>query len=161
MVSLRLLYPEYPTPSDAQIFSPAETGIMFSCTATGQIVGVRFYRIDAFPGNNVASLWDISGNLLSQSSLQLSQPGWQDILFIPATIIPGLPYVASVYNPNGYIATPGLLASPRILGPLMGIAGVIDPIHEYPASQSRTDYWVSPIFNAVSSSDGLLDLGEL
>lgn len=156
----RLLYPEFPIPLDAEIFAAAETGTIFTCTATGQVIGVRFYRVDATQGNNIVSLWDISGNLLSTNSRQLILPGWQDILFVPAVIIPGLQYVASVYNPNGYIATAGLLASPRILGPLTGIAGVIDPIHKYPASQSPTDYWVSPIFNPIASSDGLLDLGE-
>jgi hypothetical protein len=83
-----------------------EVGVKFRPTVSGEVSGVRFYKLSGNTGTHVGSLWSTDGTLLARATFTAeTATGWQEVRFSnPVEIIPGATYVASYSAPNGNIA---------------------------------------------------------
>lgn len=59
-----------------------EMGTYFTCSISGYIVGMKFYKAYMETGSHSGKLWDDSGDLLAQADFaDESSSGWQEVFF--------------------------------------------------------------------------------
>jgi hypothetical protein len=92
-----------PTPDDGDP-SSVEVGMKFQSSTYGTVTGIRFYKAAGNTGSHIGSLWNASGQLLTQVTFTgETASGWQNATFAsPVTIMPNTTYVVGYFAPNGH-----------------------------------------------------------
>lgn len=144
------------TPADTSAVAPRgrELGLLLRAAVPGQVVGLRYYRVDGDRGRHRGSLWTASGHRLRAATFgAVDAIGWQSASFSqPVRIRPGADYVISYHTNGAYHArTPGFFDRPYSNGPLTGFEGrqaVSDTTGStFPASSAgRTNLFVDVAF---------------
>jgi hypothetical protein len=145
------------TPSgavDAADTSPVNLGLQFQASASGKIVGVRFYKEVDNTGTHAGSLWDSTGNLLATGTFtNETASGWQELDFAsPVAITANTTYVVSYHTDTGHYAlTSNGLASDVINGPLTALnnGGVYSygSANAFPTdSFNASNYWLDVVY---------------
>ncbi|NLE98437.1 MAG: DUF4082 domain-containing protein, partial [Propionibacterium sp.] len=99
----------------------ANLGVKFSSDTSGSVTGLQFYRSDLQKQAYTASLWDLNGTLLSQTTFPASSSeGWQTAaLPDPVKVNKGRWYVASYLASDGqYVSTDDVFGSNWSKSPL-------------------------------------------
>ena len=141
-----------------------EVGVKFTTDVSGYVDGVRFYKGSANTGTHVGSLWDGSGNLLSQATFtNESASGWQSVGFPdPVPVTAGTTYVASYHSSGGYAYSSFGLQGAVDNSPLHALASGSsggNGVFQYAASSTfptqsynASNYWVDVSFNTVAQN---------
>jgi N,N-dimethylformamidase beta subunit-like protein/uncharacterized protein DUF4082/Big-like domain-containing protein/fibronectin type III domain protein len=145
--------------SDAADTSAVNLGVQFRASASGKIIGVRFYKESDNTGTHVGSLWTASGTLLATGTFSgESASGWQELDFSsPVAITAGTTYVASYHTNTGHYAfTSGGLSSAVTNGPLTALAGggvyAYGSGNAFPSNSfNNANYWVDVVYSQSSS----------
>lgn len=90
-----------------------EVGMKFTSSVAGQVTGLRFYRSAADTGQNVLSLWSLTGTRLGGATFtNTSASGWQTVqLTTPINISANTTYITSYHTTGGYVATNNFFAN--------------------------------------------------
>ena len=151
---------DFSTPllTDAGDRGSGELGVKFTSDATGQVLGIRFYKAAANTGTHIGNLWTAAGTLLASATFtNETTSGWQTVLFSnPVKISANTTYVASYFDPNGhYSATPGGLTTSIDNPPLHAVGNSASPNGVYVYSSTSTfptntynagNYYVDVVF---------------
>ncbi|OLT21972.1 hypothetical protein BJF81_14095 [Ornithinimicrobium sp. CNJ-824] len=98
-----------PTTSAVSSTSSVNIGVRFTSERPGKVTALQFYRSPAQTQSYTASLWDLNGTLLGQTTFPASStPGWQTAsLPTPVSLNKGRRYVASYLASGGrHVVTP-------------------------------------------------------
>jgi hypothetical protein len=146
------------TPSgavDASDTSAVNLGLQFQATASGKVIGVRFYKYSDNTGSHTGSLWSSTGSLLATGTFSgESASGWQELDFSsPVAITANTTYVVSYHTDVGHYAiTSNGLPSAVSNGPVTALAnggvyaygsGNVFPTNTFNAS----NYWVDVVYS--------------
>jgi hypothetical protein len=147
------------TPSgatDANDTSAVTLGLQFRSSASGKIIGVRFYKYSDNTGTHSGTLWSSTGTVLATGTFSgESASGWQELDFsAPVTITANTTYVVGYHTNAGHYAVTGSgLASAVTNGPLTALAsggvyaygsGNTFPKNTYNAS----NYWIDVVYSS-------------
>jgi hypothetical protein len=132
-------------------------GTRFTPSASGAVIGVRFFKGTGNGGTHIGSLFTAGGSRLAQATfVSESSSGWQTVYFAsPVQVTAGTTYVASYYAPRGnYASSAGFFGSAWTKGPLTAPGGG-NGVYSYgsdtfpQSSWNNTNYWVDPLFVAA------------
>jgi hypothetical protein len=151
-----------PAQTEASDTAPVELGMSFTTAVSGKATAIRFYKATANTGTHVGSLWNATGQRLSQATFSSeTASGWQRVVLTnPVALTPGQVYTVSYYAPRGgYSYTSGYFASPVSSGPLTAVSPA-NGVYRYgdgaampTASWNSTNYFVDLEF-VPDSQDG-------
>jgi hypothetical protein len=149
-------------PASAAFADPqaVEVGVRFRTSIAGRITAVRFYKGFGNLGAHVGNLWASDGTHLGSVDFVLETPdGWQTAVFAPTIqVIPGQPYIASYYAPQGHYAADAYYFSTadHVNGPLTAPASaasngnevfVYSTTSKFPTETFQDiNYWVDIVF---------------
>jgi hypothetical protein len=148
---------DVPVSSAVKDSSAISVGMRFTPSASGAVIGVRFYKGTGNGGTHIGSLWSSTGTRLATATfVSESSGGWQYVYFAqPVQVTAGSTYVAAYFAPRGnYASTGSYFTSIRTNGPLSAPAGA-NGVYLYGSdafptnSWSSTNYWVDPLFVAA------------
>jgi hypothetical protein len=151
-----------PTPDNSAI----EVGVKVRPNLSGQITGLRFYKLDGNTGTHIASFWSSTGTLLASDTFKVETAnGWQQVNFkTPVAVTAGVTYIASYYAPSGnYAFKAGAFEAKRYtnitgsltaLGSADGGNGVYRAGRGFPnvASPVNANYYVDVVFSSTSGN---------
>jgi hypothetical protein len=135
--------------------SAVNLGLQFRASASGRVIGVRFYKYADNTGSHTGSLWSSTGTLLATGTFtNETASGWQELDFSsPVTITANTTYVVSYHTDVGHYAfTSNGLSSAVTNGPLTALAsggvyvygsGNVFPSNSFNAS----NYWVDVVYS--------------
>ena len=140
---------------DAADTSAVNLGIQFQASASGHIVGIRFYKETDNTGTHIGTLWSSTGSLLATGTFSNeTASGWQELDFsTPVAVTAGTTYVASYHTDTGHYAiTSNGLASAVTNGPLTALANggvyVYGSSNAFPSSTfNASNYWVDVVYS--------------
>jgi uncharacterized protein YkwD len=86
--------------------APIELGLKFRSDVTGNVTGIRFYKIASDRGTHTGSLWSSNGTLLATGTfVNETASGWQVLQFsTPVRIAANTTYIASFHDMVGLSA---------------------------------------------------------
>jgi hypothetical protein len=140
--------------------SPLNLGLQFQASASGSVLGVKFYKEADNTGTHIGSLWTANGTLLASGTFTSeSATGWQELDFsTPVSITAGTAYVVSYHTNVGHYAFTGNgLSSAVTNGPLTALAGggvySYDGANSFPSNSfNASNYWVDVVYSPSSGS---------
>ncbi|GAA0359946.1 DUF4082 domain-containing protein [Actinoallomurus spadix] len=138
-------------------------GVKFTASASGTVMGIRFYKGSGNTGTHVGSLWSTNGTLLGNATFTgESVSGWQQVNFsTPVAVTANTTYIASYFAPSGhYSVSRPYFTNPHANGPLSAPASANsggNGVYAYGAANAfpsntyqATNYWVDVVFTASS-----------
>ncbi len=142
-----------------------ELGVKFRANVSGNVTGVRFYKLAGDGGTHTGELYSSTGTRLAQAVFAgESASGWQQILFsTPVAITAGTTYIAAYHSSAGnYTATNNYFTAGIVNGALTGLADGTDgvngvynysvtPVFPSTSNGQKPNYWVDVMFNAGAS----------
>jgi hypothetical protein len=140
---------------DAADTSAVNLGVQFQASASGNVIGVRFYKETDNTGTHIGSLWTSTGTLLASGTFSNeTASGWQELDFSsPVAITAGTTYVVSYHTNTGHYAlTSNGLASAVTNGPLTALAGggvyTYGSANAFPSNTfNASNYWVDVVYS--------------
>lgn len=154
--------PKNPEVDDGQAVT---LGVTFKTVAAGNVTGVKFYKGPRNIGTHKGSLWDMSGNKLSEIIFEgETDSGWQTAYFTePIAITANTSYIVAYHTTSGYYAgdTGFFATDSAVSGPLTAMKtteqqnGVYTygASSAYPASSYRANnYWVDVLFTPTAAA---------
>ena len=150
-------WPATTTPANlsATDTNSVELGLQFSSSATGSVVGVRFYKGSANTGTHVGHLWSASGTLLASVTFtNETASGWQQASFsTPVNISANTVYVISYFAPKGGYSYNQNFAWGSLNADPLSVAGNSPGVNAYGFNGSFPkspwyggNYWVDVVF---------------
>jgi Domain of unknown function (DUF4082)/Bacterial Ig-like domain/Bacterial Ig domain len=149
------LFDNATTPANPSVSDGAAVtlGVRFTPSASGKIIGIRYYQGPGVTGTHTGSLWSGGGTRLATVTFPAGGVGWQEARFTtPVDVTAGSNYVASYYAPNGGYAADGNFFTSRYTnGPLSAPAGA-NGVYAYggdaypTGSYHSTNYYVDVLF---------------
>jgi hypothetical protein len=140
---------------DANDTSAVNLGVQFQPSASGKIIGIRFYKETDNTGAHIGSLWNSTGTLLATGTFtNETASGWQELDFSsPVAVTAGTTYVASYFTSTGHYAdTSNGLASAVTNGPLTALAS--GGVYAYGSGNAfpsltfnASNYWVDVVYS--------------
>lgn len=143
-----------------------EVGVRFRTSVAGKVTAIRFYKAPTNTGRHIAHLWTANGTLLAtQTFLNESVSGWQEVKLTTPVTIPAGDYVVSYYAPVGQYASQQYYFQGKsvVSGPLTALAdgtGGGNGVYVYGALRSppifptsswhASNYWVDLVFQPAS-----------
>ncbi len=159
------IYTLFPSDSVPTMPSAGDTqsvvlGVKFKASASGKIVGIKFYKGSCNTGNHTGKLWSNNGTMLGETVFSETQSGWQSANFsTPIQISANTVYIASYIAPVGcyslnsnYFTNDYAPASTLLMAPSSSNSGgngvyVYNSSHIFPSSSwNSSNYWVDVIF---------------
>ncbi len=143
--------------------SSVELGTDFSPSATGTVVGVRFWKTAANSGAHVGNLWTSGGTRLATAKFTSeTASGWQTVLFAkPVALSAGKHYVASYLAPRGRYTTTVDQNAPAVSSKFLSVDATNSGRYIYGSSSAfptktwrSSGYWVDPLFVPAASATG-------
>jgi hypothetical protein len=141
--------------------SAVNLGVQVTPSASGWIIGIRFYKGPANAGTHTGELWTASGSLLGQVTfIGESASGWEEADFpSPIAVTAGTTYVASYFAPDGGysytaagFARAGVTTGPLTAQQSSAVSGG-NGVYNYNGSPSfpnatynANNYWVDVVF---------------
>lgn len=146
-----------------------ELGVKFKPRVSGQITGIRFYKMSGDTATHTGTLWKSDGTQLATVTFTgESSSGWQDMSFgSPVEVTANTTYVASYFNPDAKYAytssyfsvSNGGITSEYLSAPGSGGSDGSNGVYKTSAgfpntSFGDTNYWVDVKFAPVKGSSG-------
>lgn len=137
-----------------------ELGMRFTVSASGEIIGLRYYKSAQDSGTHTGSLWTSTGTLLASATFtNETGSGWQTVTFSnPVTVAAGTTLVASYHSNGHYASTPGYFSTTQTNGPLTAPSGN-NGVYAYGStsvfpneSYNNTNYWVDVRYNRATAN---------
>jgi hypothetical protein len=139
-----------------------ELGVKFRASVSGNVTGVRFYKLTGNSGTHTGELYSSTGTRLAQAIFTgESASGWQQVLFsTPVAITAGTTYIAAYHSSAGnYAATNNYFTTAVVNGALTGLADGTDgvngvyaysaaPVFPSISNGQKPNYWVDVLFSA-------------
>jgi hypothetical protein len=142
--------------TDANDTSAVNLGLQFKASASGKVIGVRFYKYSDNTGTHTGTLWSSTGTQLATGTFSNeSASGWQELDFTtPVSITAGTTYVVSYHSNAGHYAVTGNgLASAVTNGPLTALAS--GGVYAYGSGNTfpkntfnASNYWVDVVYSS-------------
>lgn len=154
-----------PANAESPDASSVNVGLKFHAMASGQILGIRFYKGPQNIGTHVGSLWSATGQLLESVTFTNEAPtGWQVATFAkPIDIAAATTYEASYLAPYGHYAydndyfkvahqSGDLIADQATPQDMNGIYTYSNrTANPANASPHTSNYWVDVLFKPTSA----------
>ena len=154
------IWPVTAVPGKSSNDSPTTIGVKFRSDVSGNITGIRFYKVAGGNGTHIGLLYSSSGTLLAQATFSgETASGWQQVdFFTPVAIAANTTYVAAYFRNSafaydiGYFTSTGVDNAP--LHALRSGADGLNGLYAYGSSPAfpvnswcDTNYWVDLVFS--------------